>query len=106
MSRDRAPVMTDDELGDEIVSLWENDQRGVIGSSTYREQPADIPQERRDRVRRAFMARDWTYGQRSRFLLRLLRDRVLSNEALEAGRSETDIRRFFTWTEPLRYPED
>jgi hypothetical protein len=99
-------TMTDDELRDALVALWENDQRGVLGSSTYHQQPVDTPQERRDQIRRAFLARDWTHGQRSRFLLRLLRDRLLTDEALEAGRDETDIRMFLSYVQPLRHPEN
>jgi hypothetical protein len=99
-------AITDDELAAALAALYENDHRGVVGSSAYHQQPEDIPQERRDALRRAFAAKGWDRKQRRVFLLRLLRDRLLTDEALDAGRDETDIRMFFSYVHPLRYPEN
>jgi hypothetical protein len=98
--------MTDDELQLAIMSLYDDSMRGVLGSRTVREQPVDVPQERRDRVRTAFLARGWDRKQRRLFVSRMIRDRFLSEEALAAGRDAEDIRMFMGWMEPLRFPEN
>jgi hypothetical protein len=87
--------VTDEDLCAAVIALYDADSRCE-----------ETPGERRAAIGYQLHARCPTNAAAKPFVTRLVREYLLSDEAVAAGRSADDVGPFMGWIEPARYPEN